>query len=314
MKKIILTIIFWLYLSVGIFLTAKAQLLLPPAWDCDNTNIQSYTSFSDCTGTCSVSECCTNSIFSAAQSECSQNHDCTKDEECRLPGFQISSDGKTCKDLGNNNLESDICVEQGLSEEAVCARIISRYEWLKWLAWFEECDNLACCDSDDWFCNLITPVSSECKDTAIKDGRQTECDRNRALDEERKNLKPQYTKCKDWWTTTTDSIAGIICNPELMELWQCKFNVYDTLWIRKSDKDTSVWVFVQDIILSATMFIWTIVVIAMVISGLMFVFAGANSGLKEKAMKGLVNAFIGLLLVLSSYTIIRLIQFIIKGD
>jgi len=129
-----------------------------------------------------------------------------------------------------------------------------------------------------------------------------------------------YSACTpsdNWWggdtSSSTDYNAGISCNQDQLILWQCKMNVYDTLSIRQSEWETSVGIFVQDIVLAATMFIGTIITIAIVISGLLFVFAWANEQLAAKAKSGIINAFIGLILVLTSYTIIRLIQYIAKG-
>lgn len=109
---------------------------------------------------------------------------------------------------------------------------------------------------------------------------------------------------------------GIDCDADKLVNGQCKLNIYDTLeirWsVRETWEDTSVSVFTQDIVLSATYFIGTIVAIAIVVSGLMFVFAGADSSLKAKAKTGLINAIIGLVIVASSYAIIRLVQYIAK--
>lgn len=100
---------------------------------------------------------------------------------------------------------------------------------------------------------------------------------------------------------------------------QCKFNIYDTLDIRKNvrttEDPTSVGLFVQDIVLSATFFIWTVVTIALIVSGLMYILAAAsgNTSLADKAQKGIIGAIIWLILVTSSYFIIRLVQYLAKG-
>jgi hypothetical protein len=62
------------------------------------------------------------------------------------------------------------------------------------------------------------------------------------------------------------------------------------------------------------MFIGTIVTIAIIIAGLLFVFGWADPSLQDKAKKWLINAIIGLVIVMSSYAIIRLVQFIVKGE
>lgn len=139
----------------------------------------------------------------------------------------------------------------------------------------------------------------------------------------------------EWWTiwaaaadaatdatNTTDtneanSVMGITCSSDQLINGQCKLNIYDTLGIRKSvrDKDdpTSVGLFVQDIVLSATFFIGTLVTVALIVSGLMFIFAASSGKDPANAKKGIMGSLIGLLIVVSSYVIIRLVQYIAKG-
>jgi hypothetical protein len=63
---------------------------------------------------------------------------------------------------------------------------------------------------------------------------------------------------------------GIECCEEQLVNGQCKLNIYDTLGIRKSVRNTgdptSVGLFVQDVVLSATFFIGTLVTIALIVS------------------------------------------------
>jgi hypothetical protein len=110
---------------------------------------------------------------------------------------------------------------------------------------------------------------------------------------------------------------GITCDENLLVNGQCKMNIYDTLGIRKSvrstDQATSVGLFVQDIVLSATFFIGTVVTIALIVSGIMFIFAASSGKDPENAKKGMIDSLIGLLIVVSSYVIIRLVQYIAKG-
>lgn len=117
--------------------------------------------------------------------------------------------------------------------------------------------------------------------------------------------------------TTPKSVMGITCDENLLVNGQCKMNIYDTLGIRKSvrstDQATSVGLFVQDIVLSATFFIWTVVTITLIVSGIMFIFAASSGKDPENAKKGMIDSLIGLLIVVSSYVIIRLVQYIAKG-
>ncbi|HBB04617.1 TPA: hypothetical protein DCZ39_07140 [Patescibacteria group bacterium] len=110
---------------------------------------------------------------------------------------------------------------------------------------------------------------------------------------------------------------GISCNEDQLVNGQCKLNIYDTLGIRKSvrnqDDATSVGLFVQDIVLSATFFIGTLVTVALVVSGLMFIFASSSGKDPADAKKGIMGSLLGLLIVVSSYVIIRLVQYIAKG-
>ncbi len=118
-------------------------------------------------------------------------------------------------------------------------------------------------------------------------------------------------------TTPSKNIMGITCNENQLVNGQCKLNIYDTLGIRKSVRDegdpTSVGLFVQDVILSATLFIWTLVTITLIVSGLMFIFAASSGKDPANAKKWIVGSLVGLLLVVSSYVIIRLVQYIAKG-
>lgn len=120
---------------------------------------------------------------------------------------------------------------------------------------------------------------------------------------------PAPTKCTP--------VMGITCCEEELINGQCKLNIYDTLGIRQSvrDKDdpTSVGLFVQDVVLSATFFIGTLVTIALIVSGLMFIFAASSGKSPEKAKQWIMWSLIGLLIVVSSYVIIRLVQYIAKG-
>lgn len=118
------------------------------------------------------------------------------------------------------------------------------------------------------------------------------------------------------WLPEDQNIMGMTIWPKCLLNGQCKFNIYDALGIRTSVRNegdpTSVGIFVQDIVLSATMFIGTIVTIAIIVSGLMWIFAWASGKDPTKAKSWLINALIGLLIVVSSYLIIRLVQYIAK--
>lgn len=111
---------------------------------------------------------------------------------------------------------------------------------------------------------------------------------------------------------------------ELEEFWleitdecllngQCSMNIDKMLWINQSsDWEPEVSTFVQDIILWATMFFGTVLTIVIIMSGIMFISAWVKwdaSG-QANAKKLLINSIIGFVLVISSYWIVRLIQFL----
>ncbi len=93
---------------------------------------------------------------------------------------------------------------------------------------------------------------------------------------------------------------------------QCSYNIYQTLWIRKSDQNPSVSTFVKDIVLAVTMFIGTVVSIVLIISGILYIVSSIqwNSTSADMAKKWIINSIVWLLLVVSSYAIVRLIQFL----
>ena len=119
-----------------------------------------------------------------------------------------------------------------------------------------------------------------------------------------------------WWTTSTPTeFMGITCNEDQLANGQCKLNIYKTLGIRQNmtESPTSVGLFVQDIVLSATFFIGTLVTVALIVSGLMFIFAASSGKDPANAKKWIIWSLLGLLIVVSSYIIIRLVQYIAKG-
>ena len=71
--------------------------------------------------------------------------------------------------------------------------------------------------------------------------------------------------------------------------------------------------FVQDILLSASFFIGTIITLALIYSGFLYVKAGMDGKDPSEAKTGITYSIIGLILVITSYSLIRLIQYIAKG-
>lgn len=109
---------------------------------------------------------------------------------------------------------------------------------------------------------------------------------------------------------------GIDCDRDRLAEGQCWFSIYKVLWIKQDTHEksnVSVGLFVQDIVLASTFFIGTVVTIALITSGLMLIFSGANESLAQRAKSGITYSLIGMVIVASSYVIVRIIQFIAKG-
>lgn len=109
----------------------------------------------------------------------------------------------------------------------------------------------------------------------------------------------------------TQATMGIWCTAEQLRTWQCTFNANTALWIKQNQPDVSVDAFAEDIILSATFFIGTVVAIWLMYSGWIYIMAKDDAA-AAKGKNGIKWSFIGVLLVIGSYTIIRLVQYIAK--
>lgn len=103
---------------------------------------------------------------------------------------------------------------------------------------------------------------------------------------------------------------GLNINTECLLNGQCSMNIYETVWIRKSNPDPSVKTFAQDIILGTSMFFGTVMTVLFIISGLSYVMAWYSGKSPDKAKKMMIWSIVWLLFVTFSYTIIRLIQFL----
>lgn len=115
----------------------------------------------------------------------------------------------------------------------------------------------------------------------------------------------------EWWEWTQSSDYWMTINTDCLLNWQCKMNVYKLIWIRTSDPNPTVLWFFQDITLaSTTVFLWTVLVIAMIIGWLSRSFASITWKDTKKWKEILIASFVWMLLVMWSYAIIRLIQFL----
>ncbi len=157
----------------------------------------------------------------------------------------------------------------------------------------------------EWLCDPVTQTcnitTNQCEDLLPPNGW---------------GQNPTWGNTNNPWQTASESVMGISCSQEQLVQGQCKLNIYDTLGIRNTARNpgesTSVGLFVQDIVLSATMFIGTLVTVALIVSGLMYIFAASSGKDPANAKKGIIGSLVGLLIVVSSYVIIRLVQYIAK--
>ena len=113
-------------------------------------------------------------------------------------------------------------------------------------------------------------------------------------------------------TAVTQATMWIGCDANQLRNGQCTFNANTAFDIRKNQPDVSVDTFAEDIILSSTFFIGTVVAVWLMYSGWIYITAKDDSA-AAKWKNGIKWTFIGLLLVIGSYTIIRLVQYIAKG-
>lgn len=106
--------------------------------------------------------------------------------------------------------------------------------------------------------------------------------------------------------------VGIECDASQLKNWTCSFNAYEALDIKKWQQDTSVDAFAEDIVLSWTFFIGTVMAVGLMYSWRLYIMS-KDDWAAAKWKNGIKRSFIGLLLVIFSYTIIRLIQYVARG-
>lgn len=105
---------------------------------------------------------------------------------------------------------------------------------------------------------------------------------------------------------------GITINSDCLINGICGLDTDKVLWVNKSNPEQSPSIFLQDITLAATTFIGTVIVIAFIVSAIMMIMGGmqGNESMASNGKKGMGYTVIGFLLVIFSYSIIKLVQFI----
>ena len=116
---------------------------------------------------------------------------------------------------------------------------------------------------------------------------------------------------ENWECTNNLPDVWINISAECLLNWQCSFNAYKAMWIRQSNENPTVLWFFQDITLTTTtVALWTFVVVAMVLAWLYWAVAAVTGKDTKKPKTILISCFVWILLVMWSYAIIRLIQFL----
>ena len=165
-------------------------------------------------------------------------------------------------------------------------------------------------ENPDWTEENVEEQQDEWEDEALEENGDMDwiiAWKEESTTAEQKQQNPETVKAK--------SNLGIKMNSDCLVHGGCSLDVYKTLWMRAdswNEDRTSVLSFFQDIIGAATFFIGTIVTIAFVWSGFQCILAGRNgdSSGRAKALKGMLYSIVGLIIVMSSYAIIRLVQYL----
>lgn len=108
---------------------------------------------------------------------------------------------------------------------------------------------------------------------------------------------------------------GIGLDENCLKEWNCTLTINKTLQIKENltEEQDTLGTVVQDVFLGATFFIGTIATISLIISGMMMVFWWASESQFEKGKTWFKYSLIGILLVVFSYSMIRLIEYIAQG-
>ena len=106
---------------------------------------------------------------------------------------------------------------------------------------------------------------------------------------------------------------GINCSPSAILRGECTWNVNKTLGLPDNKWMTNPTQIVSDLVLGATWFVGTALVIALIVMGVKYVAGGVSESAAWDLKANMKKLLIGLLLVVWSFTIIRLIQYIARG-
>jgi hypothetical protein len=125
------------------------------------------------------------------------------------------------------------------------------------------------------------------------------------------NLLAQNPGDTQLWTNDE---SGLKINATCLKQGNCAMDLYKTLNIRAGNPDNKADTFVKDVFLWATFFIGTMATIGIIYAWLTMVLAWSNESKMQQWVTWLKYSMIGLLLVLASYSFIRLVEYIATGE
>ncbi len=235
-----------------------------------------------------------------------------------------------------------VCTDEGFSYSDDLKCNVSTWNPLTNSMWTVkiDCNNITPCISlwweyyGGWQCclwNAKLVIDNECRSCSTLSIEELNANPWKCSDdvsgcsEEKKYTENWQEKCCPWmvvndmqnpWQKTciinTEGNVWINMNSDCLVNWQCSYNIYQTLGIRKSDPDPKVSTFVQDIVLWVTIFLGTVIALILVVSGILYIIAAIqwNSSKADMAKKWIINSLLALVLVTWSYALVRLVQFV----
>lgn len=309
MKKIYIILFIWLFFISNVYAATDAE--------------------QTCHDKIFIWECSDSVLDGAAVDEldckldCDFNTACERDCERSYQSIQKQDDCNMAYDAcltqeDPNNPETSECVWLPYSDESWVSNLEGADKCCeKWSAVILQNSVFVCvlCNSlpEETLDNLISSVKQNCEIDVTTEWKSCTIDKDCGTSwicvDDKEN--PAKKVC----ITNTEWDLWINMNADCLVNWQCSYNIYKTLWIRKSDQNPSVWSFVQDIVLAVTMFIGTVIAIVLVVSGILYILSSikGSTSQAEMAKKGIINSIIWLILVVSSYALVRLVQFLVTA-
>ncbi len=109
------------------------------------------------------------------------------------------------------------------------------------------------------------------------------------------------------------SQLGINCTPQQLAIGTCTRNINKTLGIRQSNTVTTPTMLVADVVLAATGFVGTLLTVALLVMGGKYVMWWFDESTTGDLKNNIKKLLIWLLMVIGSYTVIKIIQFVARG-